>query len=130
MKTSIKLNVFIAVLVFSILFFIQTKAFAATTQIIAIISPVRYVYLDSSKNIVRIDSNSSSSIDVQLYWVDQSGKPLNSTEDEKINYNSLIKNIDLTKTGTVYIKHAPSKMNQFFFRLESKLPIFSKLFLF
>ena len=129
MNISIKLNLFIAILAF-LLFMTQKGAFAASTEIVATISPVRYVYLDSSNSIIRIDSNSSSLDNVQLYWVNQSGIPLNHTAEDELNYKSLVRSIDLTKTGTVYLKPKSSGLNKFFLRLESKLPIFSKLFLF
>ena len=114
-------SIFVVLLMLSF----SSKAFAATTEIRAIIEPVRYVYLNRDNNIRSILSNTSSSKNIAIYWLDYRNNLVNPSIKELNQYNYLISKINLQKTGSIYSLESPKKLksNNIFSALISRISI-------
>ena len=101
-----------------------SNAYASTTEITAIIKPVRYIYLNRDNNIRSIVSNTSSNKNLDIYWLDYRNKSVDPSAKELIQYNYLISTINLQKTGSIYSLESPKKLktHNIFSVLISKIP--------
>jgi hypothetical protein len=94
------------------MFSFSSKAFAATTEIIATIEPVRYVYINNSNNkIEKILSNSSLVPTNNIHWLDNNSNSVTPSRIIKLQYDNIIKNINLNHFGQIY--SAPTNNNIF-----------------
>jgi len=106
-------SIFVVLLMFSF----SSKAFAATTEIIATIEPVRYVYINNSNNkIEKILSNSSLVPTNNIHWLDNNSNSVTPSRIIKLQYDNIIKNINLNNIGQIY--SVPTNTNDIFSKLK------------
>ena len=99
-----------------VLTFSQT-GFAATTEIQSTIEPVRYVYINNSNNkIEKILSNSSLVSTNNIHWLDNNSNSVKPSRIIKLQYDGIIKNINLNHFGQIY--SAPTNTNNIFSKLK------------
>ena len=99
-----------------VLTFSQT-GFAATTEIQSTIEPVRYVYINNSNNkIEKILSNSSLVPTNNIHWLDNNSNSVTPSRIIKLQYDNIIKNINLNHFGQIY--SAPKNTNNIFSKLK------------
>jgi hypothetical protein len=84
---------------------ITTKTFAdgVSTEIVASIQPVRYVYLNNFGDIKKIDSNTNKIKDINLIFVASNGTNVKPTSDQMQKYIKLLSEMNLNETGTIYV---------------------------
>ena len=99
-----------------VLTFSQT-GFAATTEIQSTIEPVRYVYINNSNGkIEKILSNSSLVSTNNIHWLDNNSNSVKPSRIIKLQYDGIIKNINLNHFGQIY--SAPTNTNNIFSKLK------------
>jgi len=105
-------SIFVVLLMFSF----SSKVFAATTEIKATIEPVRYVYINNSNNkIEKILSNSSLVPTNNIHWLDNNSNNVKPSRIIKLQYDGIIKNINLNHFGQIY--SAPINTNNIFSKI-------------
>jgi hypothetical protein len=80
----------------------SSKAFAATTEIRAIIEPVRYIYLDNNDRVTKIQTNISLDKPALTFWINHNSKNINPNRKAIDQYDIFIKYIPKNKIGTFY----------------------------
>ena len=105
-------SIFVVLLILSI----NSKAFAATTEIKATIEPVRYVYINNNNKIEKILSNSSLVPTNNIHWLDNNSNSVKPSRIIKLQYDGIIKNINLNHFGQIYL--APTNTNNIFSKLK------------
>ncbi len=80
----------------------SSKAFAATTEIRAIIEPVRYIYLDNNDRVTKIQTNTNLNNYAMTFWIDYNNRSIKPSIKEKINYNIFVKKLPKDIVGTFY----------------------------
>jgi hypothetical protein len=92
------------------------KGFAATTEIQSTIEPVRYVYINNSNGkIEKILSNSSLVPTNNIHWLDNNSNSVKPSRIIKLQYDGIIKNINLNHFGQIY--SAPTNTNNIFSKI-------------
>jgi hypothetical protein len=98
-----------------VLTFNQT-GFAASSEIQSTIEPVRYVYFNNNNKIEKILSNSSLVPTKNIYWLDNNSNSIKPSKIIKLQYDYIIKNINLNHFGQIY--SAPTNTNNIFSKLK------------
>ncbi len=80
------------------------KSFAATTEIIATVSPVREIVVDSNNNLVEVYSNTGLDVFPVVHIGTINGKIIPMNQATLKDYKKVLKNMNFSKYGLVYKK--------------------------
>ena len=90
------------------------KSFAATTEIIAFVSPVREIVVDSNNNLVEVYSNTGLDVFPVVHSGTINGKIIPMNQSALTSYRKILPNINFSKYGLVYKKENKQKNFLFF----------------
>ena len=93
-------SIFVVLLMLSF----SSKAFAATTEIIATVSPVREIVVDSNNNLVEVYSNTGLDVFPVVHIGTINGKIIPMNQATLKDYKKVLKNMNFSKYGLVYKK--------------------------
>lgn len=99
-----KVFLFVFIFLFLTLSNFSLASADSSTQIVAEVAPVRYVYLDNTQNIIAIESNTKSNISPIYLYYNNPNKQVIPENATRLAYRNIISKIDVNKTGVIYKK--------------------------
>jgi len=81
---------------------LPTLTTSGSTQVVVTVQPIRSILINDQGEIVRIISNSAANVTPTVYKNSFTGSALELSPDVNQQYKSLLSNLDITRTGTIY----------------------------